>query len=97
MTYKVSVSTDGEIAAGNQGIVTGDTVHSYVKENTANKDLSNISDDAKDKIKEIAGSSLTVKTDSHLTSEKKTDENGNTTVSIGVKTDGKAKKATKVS
>ena len=92
VTYKVSVSTDGEIAAGNQGIVTGDTVHSYVKENTANKDLSNISDDAKDKIKEIAGSSLTVKTDSHLTSEKKTDENGNTTVSIGVKTDGKAEK-----
>ena len=92
VTYKVSVSTDGEIAAGNQGIVTGDTVHSYVKENTANKDLSNISDDAKDKIKEIAGSSLNVKTDSHLTSEKKTDENGNTTVSIGVKTDGKAEK-----
>ena len=92
VTYKVSVFTDGEIAAGNQGIVTGDTVHSYVKENTANKDLSNISDDAKDKIKEIAGSSLTVKTDSHLTSEKKTDENGNTTISIGVKTDGKAEK-----
>ena len=92
VTYKVSVTTDGKIAAGNQGIVTGDTVHSYVKENTVDKDLSNISDDAKDKIKEIAGSSLTVKTDSHLTSEKKTDENGNTTVSIGVKTDGKAEK-----
>ena len=52
VTYKVSVSTDCEITAGKQGIVPEDTVHSYVKENTANKDLSNISDDAKDKIKE---------------------------------------------
>lgn len=52
VTYKVFISTDGEIAAGKQGIVTGDTVYSYAKENTANKDLSNISDDAKDKIKE---------------------------------------------
>lgn len=97
VTYKVSVTTDGKIAAGNQGIVTGDTVHSYVKENTVDKDLSNISDDAKDKIKEIAGSSLTVKTDSHLTSEKKQMKTVIPPSLSGSKPMGKPKKATKVS
>lgn len=92
LTYKVDTKVDGKIEEGNTGLVTGGDIHDYVKDNTVDKDLSNISDKAIDKIKDIAGSSVDIKTDDHLTSEKSTDANGNTTISIGVKADGKAEK-----
>lgn len=92
LSYKVDTKVDGKIEEGNTGLVTGGDIHDYVKDNTVNKDLSNISDEAKDTIKKLAGSSVDIKTDDHLTAEKSFDENGNTTISIGVKADGKAEK-----
>lgn len=92
LTYKVDTKVDGKIEEGNTGLVTGGDIHDYVKDNTVDKDLSNISDKAIDKIKDIAGSSVDIKTDDHLTVDKTTDENGNTSFNIGVKADGKAEK-----
>lgn len=92
VTYVVNTEVNGKIESGNTGLVTGGDIHDYIEDNTVNKDLSNISDEAKETIKELAGSSIDIKTDDYLTSKKTTDENGNTTISIRVNADGKAEK-----
>lgn len=59
--YTINVKTDGTITENNSGIVSGGTVYSYLKDNMPKVDtngladinLSNISNDAKDKIKEV--------------------------------------------
>ena len=92
VTYSVNTKINGQIENGNTGLVNGGDIYNYVKENTVDKDLSNISDSAKETIKELASSSINVTSDDHLNVEKSTDENGNTSISISVNTDGKAEK-----
>ena len=90
VSYTVSANVDGKVEAGNTGIVDGNAVHEYVDNTTANKDLSNLSDAAKDNIKKLAGGSISVTGDDHLSINKSTDNSGNTSISISVKADGRA-------
>lgn len=90
VSYTVSAKSDGKVEAGNTGLVDGNAVHEYVDNTTANKDLSNLTDAAKDNIKKLAGGSISVTGDDHLAINKSTDNAGNTSISIAVKADGKA-------
>ena len=72
-TYTVTVATDGVVEAGNTGIVTGDTVYNAIQDaNTAtqtaldgkaNASLDNITDDAKDVIRDAVKDDLDAKAD----------------------------------
>ena len=71
--FTVSVKTDGKVAKGNTGLVTGDTVYSYVDSAVKNvtvdtsglakSDLSNLTDAGKQAIKEAVSSDLAKKAD----------------------------------
>lgn len=70
-TYRVTVATDGVVEAGNTGIVTGDTVYNAIQDaNTAtqtaldgkaNASLDNITDDAKNVIRDAVKDDLDAK------------------------------------
>jgi hypothetical protein len=67
--FTVSVATDGEVAEGNEGIVTGGTVYNAITEiagdieNKADADLGNITDGGKEVIREVVKGDLDKKAD----------------------------------
>ena len=90
---------DGKIAAGDKGLVNGDTVNNAINnikkdvntslDGKANTDLKNITNDGKTVIKNIAKDSVKVVDGTNTTVTETTDKDGNKNYAVNVEANGK--------
>lgn len=88
---------DGKVAAGDKGLVNGDTLYKAIKDidvsgqvaNKADTDLQNITDDGKTVIKNIAKDSVKVVEGTNTTVTETTDKDGNKNYAVNVEATGK--------
>ena len=93
---------DGKIAAGDKGLVNGDTVNNAINnikkdvntslDGKADTDLKNITDDGKTVIKNIAKDSVKVVAGTNTTVTESTDKDGNKNYAVNVEANGKIEK-----
>ena len=93
---------DGKIAAGDKGLVNGDTVNNAINnikkdvntslDGKANTDLKNITNDGKTVIKNIAKDSVKVVDGTNTTVTETTDKDGNKNYAVNVEANGKIEK-----
>ena len=93
---------DGKIAAGDKGLVNGDTVNNAINnikkdvntslDGKADTDLKNITDDGKTVIKNIAKDSVKVVEGTNTTVTESTDKDGNKNYAVNVEANGKIEK-----
>ena len=97
MNYAVNVAATGKAAAGNTGLINGDTLYQAIQDvdvseavkNKANTNLNNITVDGKTVIKNIAQDSVKVIDGTNTTVTATTDKDGNKNYAVNVAANGK--------
>ena len=97
MNYAVNVAATGKAAAGNTGLINGDTLYQAIQDvdvseavkNKANTNLNNITVDGKTVIKNIAKDSVKVIDGTNTTVTATTDKDGNKNYAVNVAANGK--------
>ena len=97
MNYAVNVAATGKAAAGNTGLINGDTLYQAIQDvdvseavkNKANTNLNNITVDGKTVIKNIAKDSVKVIDGANTTVTATTDKDGNKNYAVNVEANGK--------
>ena len=97
MNYAVNVAATGKAAAGNTGLINGDTLYQAIQDvdvseavkNKANTNLNNITVDGKTVIKNIAQDSVKVIDGANTTVTATTDKEGNKNYAVNVAANGK--------
>ncbi|MDU5530100.1 YadA-like family protein [Negativicoccus succinicivorans] len=95
--YAVNVEANGKAAAGNTGLISGDTLYKAIQDvdvseavkNKANTNLNNITVDGKTVIKNIAKDSVKVIDGANTTVTATTDKDGNKNYAVNVAANGK--------
>ena len=97
MNYAVNVAATGKAAAGNTGLINGDTLYQAIQDvdvseavkNKANTNLNNITVEGKTVIKNIAQDSVKVIDGTNTTVTATTDKDGNKNYAVNVAANGK--------